>query len=91
VRRLTHRGVDISTLNRRKDIVYEMCQELVEATVFGVLALSYWVTDDGRGDEISTLISWSAWLVGVLLSGFCLNRLFVVAQLVVRMSETDDD
>lgn len=87
MRRLTHSGIDIATLNKRWDISREIMQELVEGLVFGGLALSFWLVDDGPGDAIGNLIHLASIIIALMLAGFALNRLFVICQLLFRLRD----
>lgn len=85
VRRLTHSGKDISTLDTQRDIAMEIIQEVVEATVFVSLATAMGM--DTPVGEASSI----ALLTGIVLMTFCADRLAVVCELIVRLNNTEPD
>jgi hypothetical protein len=85
VRRLTHSGKDISTLDTQRDIAMEIIQEVVEAIVFASLAISM-----GANTPVGEASS-TALLTGMVLMASCADRLAVVCDLIIRLNETEPD
>jgi hypothetical protein len=84
-RRLTHRGKDISTLQKPSEITREIVQEVVEAIVF--LSLAWAMAADTAAGEPSAV----ALLTGIVLMSFCADRLAVVCELIVRFNTIGTD
>jgi len=82
----THRGREISSLDRR-GIALEVIQEALEAVVFGVLS---WTTASEGWEGSETHSPVLAIVSSLLLAGFCLDRLAMICDLVSLLSQLKD-